>query len=72
MAFILLAAKRATAQCWLSTSPPSFMQFLSAIADIRRMEHLTAVIDDSLLRFNKIWGKWDISEYNTETLPPVL
>lgn len=43
MAFILLAAKCVIPQCWLATTPPTFAQFLSAIADIRRMENLKAV-----------------------------
>ena len=66
MAFILLAAKRAIPECWLSNVPPSFTQFLTATIDIRRMERLTAVIEDSLTSFDAIWEKWDSSEYNSE------
>ena len=66
MAFILLAAKRAIPQCWLTNVPPSFTQFLAAVTDIRRMERLTAVIEDSLASFDAIWEKWDSSEYNSE------
>lgn len=66
MAFVLLAAKRAIPQCWLTKAPPTFAQFLNNTGDIRRMEHLTAIIEETLPSFDKTWEPWDASEYNLE------
>lgn len=44
ISYILLAAKRAIPMCWLSTTPPSHLQFLQIIAEIRKMEFLTAKV----------------------------
>lgn len=65
--FILLAAKQAIPRHCLSTSPPTFHHFLSIVADIRRMEHLTAKIDGNLPLFDKIWKAWDDSVYPLES-----
>lgn len=63
MSFILLAAKKNIPRLWLSTPPsPTLSQTLSALADIHRMEHLTAIIDDSIQKFSHIWQPWDDSE----------
>lgn len=66
MAFVLLAAKWAIPQCWLTKAPPTFAQFLNNTGDIRRMEHLTAIIEETLPSFDKTWEPWDASEYNLE------
>lgn len=63
ISYILLAAKRIIPLCWLSNSPPPWSRFLQLIAEIRRMEYLTASVHDSILQFNKIWDPWDQSEY---------
>lgn len=70
MSFILLAAKRAFLRHWLSTSPPTFHHFLSIMADIRRMGHLTAKTEDTLPSFYKIWKTWDDSVYSLESDNP--
>lgn len=72
MAFILQVEKRVIPCCWPSPSPPTRSQLLSTIANIRRMEHLTVLIDDSIPRFNKIWEVWDDSVYCPEAVLPEL
>lgn len=47
-AFILLVAKRAIPLRWLSPFPPSLPQVLQILDQIRRMEHLTAIVHASL------------------------
>lgn len=63
ISYILLAAKRVIPVCWLSTTPPSHLQFLQTVAEIRRMEFLTAMVHDLVSQFNKIWEPWDQSQY---------
>lgn len=70
MLFTLLAAKLAIPSLWLSTSPPTFPQFLTILADIHRMEHLTALVELSLQKFSKVWQIWDESEYCSEVEDP--
>lgn len=48
--------------------PPSQDQFLQAIAEIRRMEHMTAQVDDAVDRFDRVWDLWDKSEYGITPL----
>lgn len=45
--YILLAAKRVIPTHWLSSNTPTQAQLILAITQIRRMEHMTAVIHDS-------------------------
>lgn len=50
---------------WLSSTPPSQDQLLKVISEIRRMEHMTALVEDVGIRFNKIWDIWDRSEFGS-------
>lgn len=63
--YVLLAAKRAIPACWLSTSPPTQAQLIQAINDICRMEHMTAMVEDTVESFDRIWGPWDRSIHST-------
>lgn len=67
MSFVLLAAKRTTPKLWLSTASPTLIQTLTIISDIRRMEHLTAIVEGSSHTFLKIWKSWDDYDYGSET-----
>lgn len=60
--YILLAAKRVIPMCWLASIPPSQEQLLNAIAKIHRMEHMTALIEGAIDRFDRVWDLWDKSE----------
>lgn len=68
-AFILLAAKRAIPLRWLSSSPPTLSQALQILEQIRRMEHLTEAVHDSLPQFLKILDLWDHSELKHGAIP---
>lgn len=70
MSFILLAAKRVTPRLWLSTSPPTLPQLLTTMADIRRMEHLTAVVEGTEQKFSKTWSAWDEFMYGSKGNEP--
>lgn len=52
--YILLAAKRTIPLYWLSTAPPSQQHLLQLIAEMRRMEYLTATVHEAVPHFNKI------------------
>ena len=69
-AYILLAAKRLIPLCWLSGAPPPWPRFLHLVAEIRRMEYLTASVNDSIPQFDKIWKPWDLSRYGSPVLLP--
>lgn len=65
ISYILLAARRVIALCWLSNTPPPWSRFLQLIAGIRRMEYLTATVLNDIPLFNKIWECWYQSEFAT-------
>lgn len=67
MSFILLAAKRTIPKLCLFSSSPTLTQTLSILMDIWRMEHPSAVVDDSISKFSQTWQSWDESEYSSET-----
>lgn len=68
VSYILLAAKRTIQMHWLTSTPPCQTQLLHAVSEIRRIEYMTALVDDAIIRFNKIWDPWDKSEYGS---PPM-
>lgn len=63
----LLAAKRVIPNHWLSSNSATQPQLILTIAQIRRMERMTAAIHDSLHQFSKILDPWDNSLFNPET-----
>lgn len=65
LSYILLAAKWLIPLCWLSNAPPPWPKFLQLVADIRRMEYLTASVHDTIPQFEKLWEFWDRSEFGT-------
>ena len=66
ISFILLAAKRVIPRLWLSSSPPTIPQLLSTVADIRKMEQLTATVEGTEDKFSDTWSVWDDSVYGSK------
>ncbi|OCT58735.1 hypothetical protein XELAEV_18001694mg [Xenopus laevis] len=59
---ILTAARCTIAGKWKNTFPPTEADLLERVRYIRRMEQLTALRNDNVDNFNKIWYSWDIAQ----------
>uniref|UniRef100_A0A8C5LY10 Reverse transcriptase domain-containing protein n=1 Tax=Leptobrachium leishanense TaxID=445787 RepID=A0A8C5LY10_9ANUR len=56
---ILLAARRSLASHWLSDVVPSMTMVKAKVSDVRLLEYLTAMVRQTLPKFEKTWHLWD-------------
>ncbi|OCT76789.1 hypothetical protein XELAEV_18031992mg [Xenopus laevis] len=59
---LLTGARCAIVGKWKCTHPPSETDFLERVCFIRRMEYLTALRNDTVDSFDRIWSTWDSTQ----------
>lgn len=59
---ILTGARCLVALKWKQREPPSLSELHSRIRDVKRMEYLTASINDTLEKHNRKWKLWVLFE----------
>lgn len=59
MLHILTAARCLIARFWRRLVPPGSIDLVARIKDVRTMEYMTALLDNKLDLFHKIWSLWD-------------
>uniref|UniRef100_A0A8C5MRY5 Reverse transcriptase domain-containing protein n=1 Tax=Leptobrachium leishanense TaxID=445787 RepID=A0A8C5MRY5_9ANUR len=56
---VLLAARRALASQWLSDVLPTMRLVKAKVSDVRLMEELTAIVRQTIPKFEKTWHLWE-------------
>lgn len=62
LSHILTAARCLVALKWKQREPPSISELHSRIRDVKRMEYLTASLNNDLEKHNQIWELWVLFE----------
>lgn len=62
LAHVLTAARCLVALKWKKRESPSLSKLHSRIRDVKRMEYLTASLNDTLDKHNRIWEPWVLLE----------
>lgn len=57
---ILTAARCLIALFWKRQAPPSLLDLLARVKEIRTMEYITAVAHNKVDLFHSIWASWDV------------
>lgn len=57
---ILTAARCLIALFWKRTTPPSLIDLLTRIQEVRLMEYMTALSNNQADIFYKVWMLWDV------------
>lgn len=62
LAQVLTAGRCLIALKWKRREPPSLFELHSRIRDVKRMEYLTASLNNTLDTHNQVWELWDMLE----------
>lgn len=62
LAHVLTAARCLVSLKWKKRETPSLTELHSRIRDVKRMEYLTASLNDTLEKHNRIWKPWVLFE----------